>query len=62
MMKVLFEFNDNGQLKLNLAGIDQIANKNLVQDYLNLVGFVPNIRRTVTIDKIDVDKFNAMFN
>ena len=59
---MLFEFNDNGQLKLNLAGIDQIANKNLVQDYLNLVGFVPNIRRTVTIDKIDVDKFNAMFN
>ena len=57
-MKVLFEFDDNGQLKLDMAELDQIVNKEVVQDYLNLVGFVPNIKRIVTIDKVDFDKFN----
>ncbi len=57
-MKVLFEFDDNGQLKLDMAELDQIVNKEVVQDYLNLVGFVPNIKRIVTIDKVDFDNFN----
>ena len=50
VVNVLFDCQEfDGLEKLQSAPLECVVNKHLVQEYLDLVGFIPNIKQTVTI-------------